>query len=78
MNRITGHNCHSLANRNAVITGQQRASSHVPAPYKRDFQTKLQDFYRKLETKGFAQGPTKLKYVELFFEPQLHCSAVYS
>jgi len=44
-----------------LTAGQQRANSHVPAPYQRDFQTKLRDFYRKLETKGYAQGPTKLK-----------------
>jgi len=45
-----------------VVAGQQRANNRVPAVYRRDFQTKLRDFYRKLETKGYAQGPTKLKY----------------
>ena len=35
----------------------------TPAPYRRDFETKLKNFYRRLETKGFAQGPTKLKLV---------------
>jgi hypothetical protein len=34
----------------------------VPAPYKRDFQAKLREFHRKLESKGYGQGPTKLKY----------------
>ncbi|KAK3108116.1 hypothetical protein FSP39_001521 [Pinctada imbricata] len=39
----------------------QRANMRVPAPYKRDFQAKLRSFYRKLESKGFGQGPSKLK-----------------
>ncbi|XP_046367901.1 E3 ubiquitin-protein ligase HECW2-like isoform X1 [Haliotis rufescens] len=39
----------------------QRAPARVPAPYKRDFQAKLRNFYRKLESKGFGQGPGKLK-----------------
>ena len=33
----------------------------APAPYRRDFETKLRNFYRKLEAKGFGQGPGKLK-----------------
>ncbi|XP_018012884.2 uncharacterized protein LOC108669949 isoform X2 [Hyalella azteca] len=33
----------------------------APAPYRRDFETKLKNFYRKLEAKGFGQGPGKLK-----------------
>ncbi|BFZ01841.1 hypothetical protein BsWGS_04881 [Bradybaena similaris] len=33
----------------------------VPAPYKRDFQAKLRNFYKKLESKGYGQGPGKLK-----------------
>ncbi|XP_021373793.1 E3 ubiquitin-protein ligase HECW2-like isoform X2 [Mizuhopecten yessoensis] len=39
----------------------QRANVRVPAPYKRDFQAKLRSFYRKLESKGYGQGPSKLK-----------------
>lgn len=39
----------------------QRANVRVPAPYKRDFQAKLRSFYRKLESKGYGQGPPKLK-----------------
>ncbi|XP_041478101.1 E3 ubiquitin-protein ligase HECW2-like isoform X2 [Lytechinus variegatus] len=38
-----------------------RANARAPAPYKRDFDAKLRNFYRKLEAKGFGQGPTKLK-----------------
>ncbi|XP_061641493.1 E3 ubiquitin-protein ligase HECW2 isoform X2 [Phyllopteryx taeniolatus] len=41
--------------------GTQRANARAPAPYKRDFEAKLRNFYRKLETKGYGQGPAKLK-----------------
>lgn len=37
------------------------AGSH--GPYKRDFDAKLRNFYRKLEKNGFGQGPSKLKLV---------------
>uniref|UniRef100_A0A8C6T9N7 HECT-type E3 ubiquitin transferase n=1 Tax=Neogobius melanostomus TaxID=47308 RepID=A0A8C6T9N7_9GOBI len=43
---------------NPVCT--QRANARAPAPYKRDFEAKLRNFYRKLETKGYGQGPGKL------------------
>jgi len=33
----------------------------APAPYKRDFEAKLRNFYRKLESKGYGLGPGKLK-----------------
>ncbi|CAG5134538.1 unnamed protein product [Candidula unifasciata] len=39
----------------------QRLPGRVPAPYKRDFQAKLRNFYKKLESKGYGQGPGKLK-----------------
>ncbi|CAI5674022.1 E3 ubiquitin-protein ligase HECW1 isoform X6 [Oreochromis niloticus] len=39
--------------------GLQRA--RAPAPYRRDFEAKLRNFYRKLEAKGYAQGPGKIK-----------------
>uniref|UniRef100_A0A3Q3J4J4 HECT-type E3 ubiquitin transferase n=1 Tax=Monopterus albus TaxID=43700 RepID=A0A3Q3J4J4_MONAL len=39
--------------------GLQRA--RAPAPYRRDFEAKLRNFYRKLETKGYGQGPGKTK-----------------
>jgi len=38
-----------------------RSNVRVPAPYKRDFHAKLRNFYRKLEQKGYGQGPGKLK-----------------
>uniref|UniRef100_A0A8C7L1J5 HECT-type E3 ubiquitin transferase n=1 Tax=Oncorhynchus kisutch TaxID=8019 RepID=A0A8C7L1J5_ONCKI len=43
--------------------GTQRANVRAPAPYKRDFEAKLRNFYRKLETKGYGQGPGKLKLI---------------
>lgn len=44
-----------------------RASGRAPAPHRRDFEAKLRNFYRKLETKGYGQGPSKLKLVLFFF-----------
>uniref|UniRef100_A0A3Q3J489 HECT-type E3 ubiquitin transferase n=1 Tax=Monopterus albus TaxID=43700 RepID=A0A3Q3J489_MONAL len=43
--------------------GTQRANARAPAPYKRDFEAKLRNFYRKLETKGYGQGPGKIKLI---------------
>ncbi|KAK6617938.1 hypothetical protein RUM43_014167 [Polyplax serrata] len=41
--------------------GLSRANARSPAPYRRDFEAKLRNFYRKLEGKGYGQGPGKLK-----------------
>lgn len=41
--------------------GLARAPSRAPAPHRRDFEAKLRNFYRKLESKGYGQGPSKLK-----------------
>ena len=41
--------------------GLTRANARAPAPYRRDFEAKLRNFYRKLESKGYGQGPGKLK-----------------
>ena len=38
-----------------------RANTRAPALYKRDFEAKLRTFYKKLEDKGYGQGPGKLK-----------------
>uniref|UniRef100_A0A671MF81 HECT-type E3 ubiquitin transferase n=1 Tax=Sinocyclocheilus anshuiensis TaxID=1608454 RepID=A0A671MF81_9TELE len=43
--------------------GTPRASARAPAPYKRDFEAKLRSFYRKMETKGYGQGPGKVKLI---------------
>lgn len=45
----------------SYVSGTQRANARAPAPYKRDFEAKLRNFYRKLETKGYGQGPGKVK-----------------
>lgn len=37
--------------------------SRAPAPYRRDFESKLHNFYRKLDSKGYGKGPNKIKYV---------------
>lgn len=60
------------------VSGTQRANARAPAPYKRDFEAKLRNFYRKLETKGYGQGPGKVKY-ERFMNclPYLALSASY-
>ncbi|XP_072943876.1 uncharacterized protein Hecw isoform X2 [Epargyreus clarus] len=36
-------------------------TTRAPAPQRRDFEAKLRAFYRKLESKGYGQGPGKLK-----------------
>ena len=41
--------------------GFSRSNARAPAPYKRDFDAKLRTFYRKLESKGYGQGPQRLK-----------------
>lgn len=52
------------------ISGTQRANARAPAPYKRDFEAKLRNFYRKLETKGYGQGPGKVKYGDTYMSRQ--------
>lgn len=46
---------------NALMSEMARSNIRVPAPYKRDFHAKLRNFYKKLEQKGYGQGPGKLK-----------------
>ncbi|XP_037938480.1 E3 ubiquitin-protein ligase HECW2 isoform X2 [Teleopsis dalmanni] len=38
-----------------------RLPQRAPPPFRRDFEAKLRGFYRKLESKGYGQGPHKLK-----------------
>ncbi|KNC25510.1 hypothetical protein FF38_00892 [Lucilia cuprina] len=38
-----------------------RMLQRAPPPFRRDFEAKLRCFYRKLESKGYGQGPHKLK-----------------
>ncbi|XP_022917427.1 E3 ubiquitin-protein ligase HECW2 isoform X2 [Onthophagus taurus] len=56
----TGQNNRSSPQASPVASpglGRHRA----PAPHRRDFETKLRNFYRKLESKGYGQGPGKFK-----------------
>lgn len=48
---------HGSPNLNNSRPGPQRG----PPPFRRDFEAKLRGFYRKLESKGYGQGPHKLK-----------------
>ncbi|XP_065221192.1 E3 ubiquitin-protein ligase HECW2 isoform X2 [Planococcus citri] len=43
--------------------GMSRANMRAPALYRRDFEAKLRTFYRKLESKGYGQGPGKIRFV---------------
>lgn len=45
------------------LNNNTRAPQRAPPPFRRDFEAKLRTFYRKLESKGYGQGPHKLKYV---------------
>lgn len=38
-----------------------RSTQRAQPPIRRDFEAKLRTFYRKLESKGYGQGPHKLK-----------------
>lgn len=52
------------------LNNTSRVPQRAPPPFRRDFEAKLRTFYRKLESKGFGQGPHKLKWV-FFCETQL-------
>ena len=45
--------------------GLTRANIRAPAPYRRDFEAKLRNFYRKLESKGYGQGMITIKIASL-------------
>ncbi|KAJ8683233.1 hypothetical protein QAD02_019025 [Eretmocerus hayati] len=61
MSYIPGNVGRSPVNSPHASPGLSRASARAPAPYRRDFEAKLRTFYRKLESKGYGQGPGKLK-----------------
>ncbi|XP_058791980.1 E3 ubiquitin-protein ligase HECW2 isoform X2 [Phymastichus coffea] len=61
MSYIPGNVGRSPVNSPHASPGLARASGRAPAPYRRDFEAKLRTFYRKLESKGYGQGPGKLK-----------------
>jgi hypothetical protein len=43
------------------LASSTRTSQRATQMVKRDFEAKLRTFYRKLESKGYGQGPHKLK-----------------
>ena len=43
------------------LGNNSRIPQRAPPPFRRDFEAKLRGFYRKLESKGYGQGPHKLK-----------------
>uniref|UniRef100_A0A4Y0BLL8 HECT-type E3 ubiquitin transferase n=1 Tax=Anopheles funestus TaxID=62324 RepID=A0A4Y0BLL8_ANOFN len=53
-----GFNLHAAAGGNAMKPGGRHVQR---APMRRDFEAKLRTFYRKLESKGYGQGPHKLR-----------------
>ncbi|XP_015594787.1 E3 ubiquitin-protein ligase HECW2 isoform X2 [Cephus cinctus] len=61
MSYVPGNIGRSPINSPHASPGLTRASARAPAPYRRDFEAKLRTFYRKLESKGYGQGPGKLK-----------------
>ena len=59
LTNTTIHLFHIISDTHVLDTA--RSNVRVPAPYKRDFHAKLRNFYKKLEQKGYGQGPSKLK-----------------
>lgn len=67
----SSNNCTQLAHNKPQTSYFSFISSSTPipriagsyGPYKRDFDAKLRNFYRKLEKNGYGQGPSKLKLV---------------
>uniref|UniRef100_A0A8D0DA96 HECT-type E3 ubiquitin transferase n=1 Tax=Sander lucioperca TaxID=283035 RepID=A0A8D0DA96_SANLU len=59
------HPCFSISPRCSPASSPQNSPglqrARAPAPYRRDFEAKLRNFYRKLEAKGYGQGPGKIK-----------------
>uniref|UniRef100_A0A8C6LFH8 HECT-type E3 ubiquitin transferase n=1 Tax=Nothobranchius furzeri TaxID=105023 RepID=A0A8C6LFH8_NOTFU len=59
------HPCFSFSPRCSPASSPQNSPglqrARAPAPYRRDFEAKLRNFYRKLEAKGYGQGPGKIK-----------------
>ncbi|XP_049867393.1 uncharacterized protein LOC126367741 isoform X2 [Pectinophora gossypiella] len=51
----------SLTTASPAASPAAARSTRAPAPQRRDFEAKLRAFYRKLESKGYGQGPGKLK-----------------
>ncbi|XP_066599380.1 E3 ubiquitin-protein ligase HECW2 isoform X2 [Prorops nasuta] len=61
MSYVPGNVGRSPLNSPHASPGLTRASARALAPHRRDFEEKLRTFYSKLESKGYGQGPGKLK-----------------
>lgn len=42
--------------------GTSLISGRSPAPYKRDFDSKVRTFHKQLVANGYGQGPGKIRY----------------
>ncbi|XP_039747349.1 uncharacterized protein LOC120624727 isoform X2 [Pararge aegeria] len=60
MSYVPASGC-ATAEPSPVASPAATRSTRAPAPQRRDFEAKLRAFYRKLESKGYGQGPGKLK-----------------
>jgi E3 ubiquitin-protein ligase HECW2 len=60
MSYVPAGGCGVVASSPAASPAAAR-TTRAPAPQRRDFEAKLRAFYRKLESKGYGQGPGKLK-----------------
>ncbi|XP_023935153.2 E3 ubiquitin-protein ligase HECW2 isoform X2 [Bicyclus anynana] len=60
MSYVPASGC-ATAEPSPVASPAAARSTRAPAPQRRDFEAKLRAFYRKLESKGYGQGPGKLK-----------------
>uniref|UniRef100_A0A182QP62 HECT-type E3 ubiquitin transferase n=1 Tax=Anopheles farauti TaxID=69004 RepID=A0A182QP62_9DIPT len=56
-----GAGSHATPKTGGSGVGGGRHVQRAPAPMRRDFEAKLRNFYRKLESKGYGQGPHKLR-----------------
>ncbi|XP_045486203.1 E3 ubiquitin-protein ligase HECW2 isoform X2 [Pieris rapae] len=61
MSYVPATGCSSSVVPSPVASPAAARSTRAPAPQRRDFEAKLRAFYRKLESKGYGQGPGKLK-----------------
>ncbi|XP_038215420.1 uncharacterized protein LOC119834939 isoform X2 [Zerene cesonia] len=61
MSYVPASGCGASAAPSPAASPAAARSTRAPAPQRRDFEAKLRAFYRKLESKGYGQGPGKLK-----------------
>ena len=67
LNLLAGHFdrdgfCPYLIKKKCVLLSILGApKSRKPAPYRRDFETKLRTFHKRLSQEGYGQGPGKIR-----------------